>query len=265
MAETATNAAPPLPPPPRAEPPPRVDPLVRMQAELKRAAAKPADQRRWVMVLDLRKCVGCSACTVGCVAENKLPPGVVYRPVVQEEKGTYPHVSRRAVPRPCMQCDQPPCVPVCPVKATSKSASGIVRIDYDKCIGCRACLTACPYSARSFDAGRHYLDGTPRVAPGEIGARAAGAYERTPAFEYGVARARKGGKSPVGKARKCHFCEHRLAAGILPACATTCIGRATYFGDANDPETLVARLMALPKVLRLKEEMGTKPRVFYAL
>ena len=264
MAETAT-ASPTTAPPPRAEAPPREDPLIRMQAELRRAAAKPAEKRRWVMVMDVRKCVGCSACTVGCVAENKLPPGVVYRPVLQEEIGTYPRVSERNLPRPCMQCDDPPCVPVCPVGATSKGASGVVGIDYDACIGCRACLTACPYSARTFDTGRHYLDGTPGVTPGALGAKVAGVYERSPAYEYGAARPRKGRKSPVGNARKCHFCEHRLAAGMLPACATTCIGRATYFGDANDPDTLVAKLIAAPSVIRLKEEMGTAPRVFYVL
>ena len=261
MAETATLPAPSS----RAEAPPREDPLIRMQAELARAAAKPVDQRHWVMVLDLRKCVGCSACTVACVAENKLPPGVVYRPVLQEEVGTYPRVGKRFIPRPCMQCDDPPCVPVCPVGATSKAASGVVAVNYDKCIGCRACLTACPYAARSFDTGRSYLDGTPGTAAGAVGARTAAVYERSPAFEYGTARRRKGGASPVGNARKCHFCEHRLAAGMLPACAATCIGRATYFGDANDPDSLVAKLMTAPSVIRLKEEMGTLPRVFYVL
>jgi Fe-S-cluster-containing dehydrogenase component len=262
MAETAP-ATPPAAPAQTPEGPPRHDPLVRMQSELKRALAKPVEQRRWVMVIDVRKCVGCSACTVGCVAENKLPPGVVYRPVMQEEVGTYPRTTRRFLPRPCMQCDDPPCVSVCPVGATKKGKSGVVTIAYGECIGCRACLTACPYSARTFDSGRNYLDGTPLTAPGAIGARLAGAYERAPAFEYGAAWRRADGKSPIGNARKCHFCEHRLAAGVLPACATTCIGRATYFGDVNDPETLVAKLVGSSNVMRLKEEAGTNPRVFY--
>ena len=130
------------------------DPLIRMQEDLKRALKKPVEQRRWVMLLDLRKCVGCSACTIACIAENKLPPGVVYRPVLEEEIGTYPNVTRRFVPRPCMQCDNPPCVNVCPVNATYKRPDGIVAINYDDCIGCRYCITACPYSARTFDSGR---------------------------------------------------------------------------------------------------------------
>lgn len=78
-----------------------------MQAELKKALAKPVEERRWMMVIDTRKCVGCHACTVACIAENKLPPGVVYRPVVQEEIGEFPNTQLRFFPRPCMQCENP--------------------------------------------------------------------------------------------------------------------------------------------------------------
>ncbi len=244
------------------------EPLLRMQEDLKRALKKPLDQRRWVMVIDLRKCVGCSACTIGCISENKLPPGVVYRPVIDEEIGTYPNVTRRFLPRPCMQCDNPPCVPVCPVNATYKRPDGIVAINYDDCIGCRYCLVACPYSARTFDAGRQYMDGlpgTPAVVLGTtgVGHQADKCYECLPAYEYSVAWERKDGQSPEGNARKCQFCSHRLNAGMLPVCTTTCIGRATYFGDANDPDALVSQLIASPNVMRLKEEMGTEPKVYY--
>jgi ferredoxin len=78
--------------------------MIRMQDELKRAMEKPIDQRKWIMVIDLQKCIGCSACTVACKAENNLPPGVVYRPVIEEEIGDYPNVTRRFLPRPCMHC-----------------------------------------------------------------------------------------------------------------------------------------------------------------
>ena len=230
-------------------------PLLRMQRELQRALKKPLEQRRWVMVIDLRKCIGCSACTVGCIAENHLPPGVVYRPVLEEEIGEYPHVTRRFTPRPCMQCDNPPCVPVCPVKATYKRPDGIVEINYEQCIGCRYCITACPYSARTFDFGENYSDGTPERQP----------YETSPAPEYGKKWDRKSSGSPVGNVRKCQFCIHRLNAGMLPACVTTCVGVATYFGDANDHDSLVAELIGRPNVIRLKEEMGTNPKVYYLL
>lgn len=238
------------------------DLLVRMQGDLERALKRPQDQRYWTMVIDQRKCIGCHACTVSCVAENKLSPGVVYRPVMDEETGRYPKVGRKFTPRPCMQCDNPPCTEVCPVGATFKDKEGIVRIDYKDCIGCRYCVTACPYAARTFDFGGLYLDSTPEAKP-VVGIGRAAAMERSPSFEYGKAWARKGTDSPIGNARKCHFCEHRLAEGMLPSCVTSCIGRATAFGDANDPESVVSRLVAQPNAMKLKEELGTAPRVVY--
>ena len=227
--------------------------LLRMQRDVQRAMKKPIEQRRWAMAIDLRKCIGCHACTIACVAENKLPPGVVYRPVIEEEVGEYPNVSRRFVPRPCLQCANPPCVPVCPVKATYKRPDGIVEIDYKACIGCRYCIAACPYGARTADFGEFYTDGTPERQ----------AYESQPSHEYGQSWKRDGKASPAGNARKCHFCIHRLEVGMLPACVTTCVGYATYFGDLNDPESVIHAIAGKPNVMRLKEELGTKPQVFY--
>jgi Fe-S-cluster-containing dehydrogenase component len=242
---------------------PQQDVLLRMQDDLKRALQKPVNQRRWVMVIDLRKCVGCHACTIACVAENKLPPGVVYRPVLEEEIGTYPNVTRRFVPRPCMQCDNPPCTPVCPVHATYKNAQGIVEINYDQCIGCRYCITACPYAARTFDFGGTYVQGTTGSEAFLLGEPKAEAMERAANYEYSKAWERHGDESPIGNVRKCHFCLHRVNEGMLPSCVTTCIGRATLFGDANDPDSVVADWIASPNVMRLKEELGTEPRVYY--
>jgi Fe-S-cluster-containing dehydrogenase component len=244
------------------------DVLVRMQQELRKAMAKPAEQRRWVMVIDTRKCVGCDACTVGCVAENKLPPGVVYRPVVKEEVGEFPNVSLRFTPRPCMQCEEPPCVPVCPVKATWRRPDGITTIDYDKCIGCRYCITACPYQARTSDFGETYT-ASEAVGAGTAPERAVeggpAPWEALPNFEYAKHWNRHEGfkPSPKGNARKCHFCLHRLEVGQLPMCATTCIGRATYFGDANDPQSLVTELITKHRTKTLLPHLGTKPRVHY--
>ncbi len=232
------------------------DVLLRMQAELRTALKKPVEQRKWIMVIDTRKCVGCHACTVACIAENKLPPGVVYRPVVQEEFGRYPNVQLRFFPRPCMQCESPSCTTVCPVKATWKREDGITVVDYEKCIGCRYCLTACPYGARTSDFGEYYTQGTPELQP----------YELLPNNEYGKAWNRsEGHSSPKGNARKCHFCLHRLDEGLLPQCVTTCIGRATYFGDANNPESLISELSRLPNQIKLLEEKGTKPNVIYLI
>lgn len=227
--------------------------LLRMQEDIRRALQKPASERHWVMVIDLTKCVGCEACTIACKAENKTPPEVSYNVVLEEEIGTYPNVRRVFVPRPCMQCENPPCVPVCPVNATYKREDGIVAVDYDVCIGCRYCITACPYGSRHFDFGETYTGDTPALQP----------YEETTVFEYGKARRRVADASPVGNVRKCHFCLHRLNEGLLPACITDCIGRSRYFGDLNDPDSLVAELLRQRYSFRLKEELGTRPSVYY--
>jgi len=236
------------------------DILVRMQEDLERALKKPADKRRWAMLLDLRKCVGCHACTIGCISENKLPPKTAYRPVFEYEQGAYPKPSRTFLPRPCMQCDKPPCVAACPVKGTDGATwketkgngSGIVMINYDKCIGCSKCVPACPYSARTMD------DGTFHTADQGLQK-----YETLPAFEYGKTTPRVKDNSPIGNARKCHFCLHRLVSGQLPMCITTCIGRAGYFGDESDAGSLITQVKKGNKVQILKEKKGTAPRVYY--
>jgi len=242
---------------------PGEDPQLRMMRDLQRALKKPIEQRHWNMVIDLRKCVGCDACSVSCAAENKLPPGVIYRPVIQQEVGTYPNVGHQTLPRPCMQCEEPPCVPVCPVEATWRRPDGIIVIDYDQCIGCRYCINACPYNARTFDFGLEYVDDAADAPQSLLGKAKAMRYETEPSFEYAKSWAREGEESPIGNARKCHFCIPRIEKGLLPECVTTCIGRATYFGDGSDPESLVAELIALPNAFRLKEEAGTRPRVYY--
>ncbi len=242
------------------------DVLLRMQRELVKAMAKPVEERRWGMVIDRRKCVGCHACTVACIAENNLPPGVVYRPVSIEESGTYPAVKLHFLPRPCNQCEEPPCVPTCPVDATWKRADGVTVIDYDKCIGCEACVEVCPYHHRTMDRGAYYTASLAAGNPtGDTRPVQGGGspYEARPNHEYRKAWQRAEEAPPVGKARKCHFCLHRLEAGQLPMCVTTCIGRATYFGDVRDPASLVSELREQYKPTVLLPERGTVPHCFY--
>ena len=218
----------------------------------------PADSSvRWGMVIDLRRCIGCKACTVACKAENHTPPGVAYNVVMEEEVGEFPHVTRRFLPRPCMQCANSSCTTVCPTGATWHRPDGIVAVDYDKCIGCRYCIAACPYGARSFDYGENY-------APDLT------AHERQPSPEYGEWRRREKGKSPEGNVRKCTFCLHRLVNGLSPSCAETCIGHAIHFGNLKDPEAKctihgenLRELLASRGNMRLKEELGNEPSVYY--
>ena len=227
----------------------------RMLEDLRRALEKRArgEKVRFGMVVDLRKCTGCRACTVACKAENVTPPEVSYNVVLEQETGTFPNVRRMFMYKPCFHCSNPPCTPVCPVAATWKrEGDGIVVIDYDRCIGCRYCLTACPYGSRFIDLGLTFTD-PPQP------------YETTTSPEYGQNRVRGRNRSPVGNARKCHFCIHRVYEGMLPACAETCIGRAIHFGDLDDLDSLVSQLLATEEAIRLKEELGTEPNVYYLI
>ncbi|MFN3940132.1 MAG: 4Fe-4S dicluster domain-containing protein, partial [Chitinophagales bacterium] len=213
---------------------------------------------KWGMIIDLKKCVGCKACTVACKVENHTPPGVAYNVVLEQETGVYPHNKKTFLPRPCMHCEKSSCTSVCPVKATYIRDDGIVVVDYDKCIGCKYCIAACPYGARSFDFGYNYSDN------GDL------PWENEPSPEYGQHRYREEHKSPEGNVRKCTFCMHRIYNGVGPACATTCMGHAIYFGNLEDPDARclvhdvnLQNLLATRNYFRLKEELGNEPRVYY--
>lgn len=221
------------------------DELAIIQEDIKRAIGKP--ETKWAMLIDLRRCTACKACVAGCVAEQKSPPGVIYRTVFEEETGTFPNVKRRFAPRPCLQCDNPPCVEACPNKgenkATWKAGNGIVMINYEQCIGCGRCVIACPYKARTLDAGAFHTEGTPKIED----------YETAPTWEYGKKWRRQKNHSPAGNARKCHFCLHRLKNGMVPMCVSTCICRANFFGDTEDRESLIYKMMNGNKVKVLRE------------
>ncbi len=207
------------------------------------------------MVFDTKKCIKCNACTIACIEENHLPPGVVYAPVLETEVGEYPNVRREFTPLICMHCVNPSCVPVCPVNATWKrEEDGIVVIDYDKCIGCRYCITACPYGARYFDYGEYY-----NLEPRWDG------YDGAPSPEYNQGLVRTGSSSPVGNTRKCTFCMHRVSKGLKPACVEACLGGVRYFGNLADPNDPLWELISRHGHMRLKEELGTEPSVYYLL
>jgi molybdopterin-containing oxidoreductase family iron-sulfur binding subunit len=210
------------------------------------------------MLIDTRKCIGCHACTVACVAENNLPPGVTYRTVHIVEDGDYPNVMRFFMPTNCMQCANPPCVKAANAVipgAMGQRPDGIVTIDYTKMKGkpvFDAAKKACPYGyALYLDNGGNHTDGTPALQP----------YEQRESLEYGKRWKRA---DTIGATRKCHFCIQRIEAGVLPACVATCTGGAMHFGDANDPGSLVSELSAQrDKTFVLNQEAGTKPSNIY--
>jgi molybdopterin-containing oxidoreductase family iron-sulfur binding subunit len=195
------------------------------------------------MVLDLARCIGCNACTVSCQMENGSPPGVYLARVYTEEKGTYPDVTTTYVPALCNHCEDAPCVTVCPTGASYKRDDGIVLVDSDKCIGCRYCMMACPYSNR-FYLRRGLLDG------GYYG-------QRTPFEEH------KWSKFTERTVVKCTFCVHRVDQGLEPACVVTCPTEARIFGDLDDPDSRVSRLIRERNGKQPMPEAGTNPSVYY--
>jgi molybdopterin-containing oxidoreductase family iron-sulfur binding subunit len=220
---------------------------------------KKGQKYRYGMVIDTRRCVGCKACMVACKMENKTPAGVSYTVVVDQAWGERPDDRPLFMTKPCFHCEYPPCTDVCPVGATFKrDQDGIVVVDYDRCIGCRYCIAACPYGARSFDFGENY----PFFNSD---------FSKAPSPEYGQFRERREGASPTGNVRKCTFCLHLQdeegkydkKAGRWPSCAKTCTGHAIYFGDFLDPESEVSKLLKERNAVRLKEEMGIRPNVYY--
>jgi molybdopterin-containing oxidoreductase family iron-sulfur binding subunit len=180
-------------------------------------------------------------------------PSAVDLVVTEEVRGTFPNVRRRYMPKPCFHCEQPSCVLVCPVEATWQAEDGTVAMDYQKCIGCRYCITACPYGSRYFDFGDSYADGCEQEV----------AYEARPSPEYSRVWKREHHTSPIGNVRKCHHCQHRLAHESLPACVEACPTDAIVFGDLKDPASLVSTRIASEHTTRLKEELGNEPTVYY--
>jgi molybdopterin-containing oxidoreductase family iron-sulfur binding subunit len=211
-----------------------------------------ARTRQWSMIIDLRKCDGCQSvnlppqCSTACIEGHFAPEPMQWIQVFEHElegDGT------RFVPTPCQHCQNPPCVNVCPVGATFSSPEGLVLIDQDRCIGCRICMAACPYDRRFFNWGDPPIPPEAAVADYDL--------------EVQVP-ARK------GTVMKCDFCPDMVRSGTLPYCVQGCPHLAIYYADleedlaTNGRELLsVSRFLAENDAFLLKEELGTRPRVFY--
>ena len=239
----------------------------------KQAQAKETKPKhRYGMVIDLARCIGCEACTVSCKVEHNVsiasPKELARRIEWTEvyflrEKGEYPYVNIDMDPRPCMHCEHPPCVEVCPVGATYQDKDrGLVLQRYERCIGCRYCTTACPYGARYFNWSKPDYGGKLREAAlnpdphPQIKKRYKGIVEKctfcVERLDRLEAKAEKEGRA-IRDEELHHIC----------ACVKTCMGRARHFGDLNDPESTVSKLARSGRASRLLEELGTEPKVIY--
>lgn len=196
--------------------------------------------------VNLRRCIGCNTCALACKMQNNVPDGMLWNRVLTEgcdrfdsAEGVYPHLTRTYLPLACQHCENPACERVCPTGATYKDDKGRVEIDYDKCIGCRMCMAACPYNARTFN----WNDPV----------RATGA-------GYGDARVPERTR---GVMEKCTLCKERTDEGDEPMCVRCCPADARIFGDLDDPDSAVSRLRRDQGAEVLLEDEGTRPQVFY--
>ncbi len=227
-----------------------------------RVKATPANKgKKYAMALDLNRCIGCRRCVYACVMENNIgrnvgiewiqvletprsetPPLELTEATRDYDPSKAPKPDKVYVPIACMHCERPPCVMVCPVRATWKEEDGIVVIDYNRCIGCRYCAVACPYGARHFNWAQ------PEVPINEI----------NPNMHIlgNIPR-------PVHVIEKCTWCIQRVRDGGIPACVEACPVGARIFGDLKDPKSPVRRVLEEYGGFVLKPEAGTHPKFFY--
>lgn len=203
---------------------------------------------RYAIVVDMHRCIGCWSCSVACKLENNLPDQAWWNTVLtvggdsdHTPAGEYGNNTLSYMPVHCHHCDVPACTEVCPTGATYKDEeTGIVMQDTDVCIGCRSCLTACPYTGV-----RTFIDGEPQAVLD---------------WPVGSTKAPTHVESTVEKCILCHF---RVADGDIPACVEGCPGRARFFGDLNDPESEVSKMLADNEYTQMLPEEGTGPNVYY--
>lgn len=231
------------------------------------AVEAPAEKSkaRWGMAIDLDLCSACGACVVACKSENNIPMqgtapenegcGVEWMSMLPRMDGD--GLPLELLPTPCFHCENPPCVKVCPVNATYQNEEGLVAQIWDRCIGCRYCTVACPYSRRSFN-WKHpeWPESYRSMLNPDVATRPEGIVEKC-TFCYHRIRKLKENVRIEGREIEPAELEH------LPACAQICPAEAIVFGDLSDPTGRLSRMAASPRATRQQEHLGTQPKVYY--
>jgi len=242
---------------------------VKPQEEVKKMYPPPIVNADFAMMIDVGACIGCRRCLHACKLENNSPdaPSNIEWIDLFEMKNLRPVTEVEGIPPKdsvknytdapkkgfwylsfnCFHCEDPPCTKVCPTGATYKDSDGLVLINYDKCIGCRFCLAACPYNAR------HFNWWSPTNPPSRISPIDGSVVPLNPLVPL----------RPKGVAEKCTFCVHRVRKGGIPRCVEVCPKRARHFGDLNDPKSEVSILLDTVRTHRLREDLNTKPMLYY--
>ncbi|MHC4790755.1 MAG: 4Fe-4S dicluster domain-containing protein [Planctomycetota bacterium] len=226
--------------------------------------------KRLAMVIDLQHCTGCGGCAVACKSENNVQRGNLWAKVETITKGKFPNVGFESLPTLCNQCENAPCVKGCPTGAMHKGYGDITMHAPEKCIGCQTCMAMCPYDVIS----RHYEDPHPHwrsdevlikgctSSPKEVTEKVKG--NVIPHYNDAREKFRPGsGLRYRGIVEKCTLCDHRVTKGLLPHCVLACPCNARVMGDLNDPNSAASTLLAKYRPWRLKEHLGTEPKVFY--
>lgn len=221
-----------------------------------------------VMVIDLQRCTGCGGCDIACKSENNLREGHFWSHHITHTTGKFPNVRYEYLPTLCNHCENAPCEKACPTSALHKVAGNVTAHDPQKCIGCRACIINCPYGEvhahfgdphdewQIEDALIEGVTGSPKSTQNDVGGKKI-PYYNNERENHGL------GNRHHGIVEKCDFCLHRLKEKKLPACVKRCPTDARIFGDLNDPNSSVSRILSRYRPFRRMEHLGTQPKVLY--